>query len=85
MNLQYDKKDIEGAISQWYEQSAKRYEHWIKQYPVEKDKRINNVIEKQKTWCELLGIIYTPTILINGYILPEPYDVEDIKYFTELP
>lgn len=85
MSLNCDKIHLESAIEDWYAQSVKKYENWKNQYPVEKDERIINVIEKQKNWCELLGIIYTPTILVNGYMLPEPYGVEDIKYFTELP
>ena len=26
----------------------------------------------------------TPTILVNGYQLPENYKIEDLKYFTAL-
>jgi len=25
----------------------------------------------------------TPTILVNGYKLPENYKIEDLRYFTE--
>ncbi|TDQ11763.1 peptidase C39-like protein [Pedobacter metabolipauper] len=38
------------------------------------------VTAKQKAWCNLTEIAFTPTILINGYKLPDPYRLEDIKY-----
>jgi hypothetical protein len=36
--------------------------------------------EKQKEWCDMAEIAFTPTILVNGYKLPEPYRLDDPKY-----
>jgi protein-disulfide isomerase len=38
-------------------------------------------IEAMKTWCNTMGITATPTILINGYQLPNAYSIEDLQYF----
>lgn len=31
--------------------------------------------------CNVIG---TPTFLINGYLLPHQYDIDDLKYFSEV-
>ncbi|WP_431293128.1 thioredoxin domain-containing protein [Pedobacter sp. P26] len=71
---------VERALSDWYTQTVKKYEHWAKKYPVHFDHEIDVVIQKQKDWCEMAEISFTPTILVNGYKLPVPYRLEDIKY-----
>jgi thiol-disulfide isomerase/thioredoxin len=78
---------LENALSDWYGQGAKEYEGWAKRHPVDKKGEIpagaedwKIVAEKQKQWCAMAEITFTPTILINGYKLPDPYRLEDIKY-----
>ncbi|MES2650742.1 MAG: hypothetical protein V4663_03335 [Bacteroidota bacterium] len=41
---------------------------------------MNLVIEKQNAWFDLTKIKVTPTILIDGYQLLDPYKLEDIKH-----
>ena len=41
--------------------------------------------KKHNAWKEKTQIRATPTILVNGYKLPENYKIEDLWYFTELP
>jgi len=31
------------------------------------------------TWCQSEQIMHTPTIFINGYELPNEYQIEDLK------
>lgn len=71
---------VERALNDWYAQSTKEYEQWAQKYPVNFNSEINAVTQKQKDWCEMAEISSTPTILVNGYKLPEPYRLEDIKY-----
>jgi uncharacterized membrane protein len=71
---------MEAALSNWYNQTNKVYESWSKAYPVEINEKVHVVAQRQKEWCELAEINVTPTILINGYKLPEPYRLEDIRY-----
>ena len=35
-----------------------------------------------KQWKDQSGLNATPTILINGYKLPDNSKIEDIRYFT---
>jgi len=34
-----------------------------------------------RQWVETVGIQSTPTIFINGYKLPDPYNIGDLQYF----
>lgn len=38
----------------------------------------DNKIQKMRAWCEAEHIMYTPTIFIDGYKLPDQYAVEDL-------
>lgn len=80
LSLLNDTKLLENALNDWYKQGSKKYEAWATQYPITFDKDMSMVTEKQKAWCDLTEIAFTPTILVNGYKLPEPYRLEDIKY-----
>jgi len=80
LSLLNDTLLVEKALNDWYGQSSKKYEEWAKRYPVELGSELAEVTAKQKAWCELTEITFTPTILVNGYKLPAPYRLEDIKY-----
>lgn len=43
--------------------------------------KINEVNERLFRKCEVLG---TPTFFINGYKLPNQYDIDDIRYFRDI-
>ena len=40
--------------------------------------------EKHEAWRKKTQLRGTPTVLVNGYKLPESYKVEDLRYFTDL-
>lgn len=75
-----NKELVSQSLNNWYNSKNKNYETWAVNYPVELNDDLAKVTEKQKAWCELAEIKFTPTILINGFRLPEPYRLEDIKY-----
>ena len=39
--------------------------------------------QKHEAWKQKTQIKATPTVLVNGYQLPETYKVEDLRYFTD--
>ncbi|RZK65841.1 MAG: hypothetical protein EOO85_27690 [Pedobacter sp.] len=75
-----DKLIVERALSDWYKQSMKKYDSWAEKYPVVFKQDLDDVLERQKEWCEMADISFTPTIFINGYKLLDPYQIEDLKY-----
>ena len=39
--------------------------------------------QKHKSWKEQTQLRATPTVIVNGYKLPDNYKIEDLRYFTE--
>lgn len=54
----------------------KTYEHYGFDMEAEEVVRLQ---EKHEEWCDVNKIPSTPTILINGYKLPDIYNIEDIN------
>lgn len=80
LSLLKDQQVTEKALNAWYDQTNKKFENWAEQYPVAVADEVANVTEKHRAWCKMAEISFTPTILINGYKLPEPYRLEDLRY-----
>ncbi len=75
-----DSASLEDALSDWYFNSNGNYDSWAKKHPISYNGEMNFVTGRQKRWCKAAEITFTPTIFINGYKLPEPYNLEDIEY-----
>ncbi len=75
-----DRTLLEQSLNDWYNAVNKNYEVWAAKYPIQVNEEFSIVTERQKKWCRVADIQHTPTILVNGYKLPEPYKLEDIKY-----
>ena len=78
-----DKSIVKQALYDWYEQKQKNYEAWAKAYPVSFNEHEFNKINQQKSWCEVAEVSATPTMLLNGYKLPENYQLGDLKYMLQ--
>jgi protein-disulfide isomerase len=80
LGLLEDRSKVEQALNDWYDSTKKDYDTWAKNYPIHVNGEMEQVTQKQKEWCTLTEVTFTPTILVNGYKLPDPYRLEDIKY-----
>lgn len=71
--------------SEWFRNEKYNAKSYIAK---EKFNLYENIIEKELThhtkWTKSNNIYETPTVLINGYKLPEQYKIEDIIEFTNL-
>lgn len=70
-------------ITQWY--TGDRNLHPfnpknVNQIPDNLIQRVLTELEKQDKWIENSGITTTPTILVNGKVMPSHYAVEDLLY-----
>jgi len=68
------------ALNSWYQNEEKDFLKWTELNPAEVNEEVSSVTTKQRNWCESIDIAYTPTIFINGYKIPEPYQLEDIEH-----
>lgn len=69
----------------WFEFGKYNKELFFEEFPIEMDKKdIEEEFTKHEQWKEKSGLRATPTILINGYKLPDNYKIEDLRYFTDI-
>lgn len=78
-----DKTIINRALHDWYEQKQKDYKAWAKVYPVEVNETDHHKLDKQKDWCQTAEVTLTPTLLLNGYRLPDLYQLPDLRYMLD--
>ncbi len=72
-------------FDKWFENGKSNKEEFFKAYPV--DITREEVIEEfilHERWKEQSGLRATPTILVNGYKLPDNFKIEDIMYITRI-
>ncbi|MCY1662560.1 thioredoxin domain-containing protein [Chryseobacterium sp. SL1] len=71
---------VSNALNDWYGGKSKNINEWLKNNPIAVNSDNTQTIENQKEWYENEGFRATPTILVNGFELPGPYNFEDLKY-----
>jgi protein-disulfide isomerase len=78
---QNDTARTQQALDDWYLLPQKDYELFAAKYPMNGElKEQDSKVEAMSTWCEEAEITATPTIFVNGYRLPENYDIEELRY-----
>ncbi|RNL55405.1 cysteine peptidase family C39 domain-containing protein [Pedobacter jejuensis] len=78
--MKTENESIGQALNSWYSATEKNYSFLAKQYPIPIDNEAEKTAKLQHNWCDLANVTFTPTFFINGYKLPEPYRIEDLKY-----
>ena len=71
-------------FSDWFEKGKDLRDDYFKNMGLDMDNpEIEIEFQKHEAWREKSRLRATPTILVNGYQLPENYKIEDLRYFTE--
>jgi Protein-disulfide isomerase len=80
-----EQDEFERIISNWFEKGKILKETFfdnmqldIKSFDVEAE------FQQHENWKTKTQLRATPTILVNGYKLPNNYKIEDLRYFTDL-
>ena len=74
----------EQTISYWFEKGKPLKEAFFENLHLNMDKPdIGTEFKKHESWKEKTQLRTTPTILVNGYKLPDNYKIEDLRYFAE--
>jgi thiol-disulfide isomerase/thioredoxin len=73
---------VKQSLDEWYLKQVKDYDGFAAKYPMngELTKQAPK-IEAMDKWCTAMNIAFTPTIFINGYQLPDVYNIGDLQYF----
>ena len=83
---QDDKPSLKKALGTWYGASEKDYKEFAKNFPIgnENLKNFDHDIEDMSTWCKRMDVNVTPTFFVNGFKLPEIYNVNDLTYLLSI-
>lgn len=79
-----DPNRIKTAIDDWYLSREKNYGVFAADYPI--GGNLNDYIEqveKMRKWCDNMEIDHTPTYFLNGFELPQMYEISDMDYFLK--
>lgn len=68
------------ALDDWHNKQM-NLKDWKNKWERDVDPTVINDLEEQYNWCQENNFNYTPVRLINQNLLPNEYDIEDLKYF----
>jgi Protein-disulfide isomerase len=71
-------------FSEWFEKGRVLKDEYFKEQSLDMENPAIEVeFQKHEAWKTKNQLRGTPTILVNGYQLPESYKVEDLRYFAD--
>lgn len=75
-----DTEIIQKALDDWYLAEEKNYTVFSSKYPLNGEVQKQSFkIQAMKEWCDQQKIVHTPTIFINGFEIPNEYNVSDLR------
>jgi hypothetical protein len=79
----YSEEKALTIYNEWFNEGKSEREAMFEKYSFDPNKTVPEYLLHQK-WQEQQQLTATPTVLINGYELPENYKIADLMYFTDL-
>ncbi|MCL1933940.1 MAG: thioredoxin domain-containing protein [Candidatus Azobacteroides sp.] len=80
--LENEQSEFERIIADWFEKGKPLKEAFFNDLHLNMNNpEIETEFQKHEAWREKTQLRATPTILVNGYKLPDNYKIEDLKYF----
>lgn len=77
--------DFTKILTEWFEFGKFDSGSFYQRYPVNiTTDMVLGEYDKHKKMINMLNVVSTPTILFNGYRLPEFYKIEDLGYFSNV-
>ena len=81
----FHSSDFTSVLHEWFETGKNDRQNFYKKYPFNKADSITfEEIQLHNKWKKYSNLAATPTILINGRLMPDDYSVEDLEYITSL-
>lgn len=81
----YNSKEQRNKIfSNWFHIGRNSKNSFFEKYNYPIDSDIREEYKLHERWCNQTGFRATPTVLYNGYKLPDYYDIKDLLYFVDL-
>lgn len=85
MHQQSTTEDFIDFMDDWYNNGRYNYqEYYRKNTTLINNHRVHEEYNRQKEWLKKTSITNTPTILFNGYTLPEQYELKDLIFLENI-
>ena len=82
--LEKEQSEFERIIADWFEKGKPLKEVFFRDLQLDMNNpAIETEFQRHEAWKKKTQLRATPTILVNGYKLPDSYKIEDLRYFTE--
>lgn len=79
--LQLDIQTSQSIFHQWFDGEKDNAKEYMEQVTVNtKSQDVEIELAMHKNWGNMTGLRATPTILVNGYLLPDGYEIEDLPF-----
>lgn len=79
--LQLDIQTSQSVFHQWFDGEKDNAKEYMEQVTVNtKSQDVEIELAMHKNWGNMTGLRATPTILVNGYLLPDGYEIEDLPF-----
>lgn len=83
--LNNDLKKAANAYDEWFETGKDNIDDFVRKYSDNIDSDlVQNEYSKHIEWANINSMSSTPTVFINGYLLPNQYTIEDMKFFGSI-
>ena len=83
--LEKEPSEFERIIDEWFEKGKPLKEAFFSGMQLDMtNPAIEAEFQKHEAWKEKTQLRATPTIIVNGYKLPDNYKIEDLRYFEKL-
>ena len=81
---QQENGKVKEIFDEWFKNGKSDKERFFEANPVDITKEeVTEEFKKHELWKAESGLRATPTILVNGYKLPDNFKIEDIMYITK--
>lgn len=82
--LNHTTEEVNAIFYNWFTEGKYRRDAFYQHFPQNlDDEDVKEEFESHNKWIEEVGFTATPTILVNGYMLPHNYRIEDVVYFVD--
>ncbi|MBR5576157.1 MAG: thioredoxin domain-containing protein [Bacteroidaceae bacterium] len=79
-----DQQSSRERFTKWYAGEKNNHENLVKEcsYQIHNDD-VEKELSKHKEWRKRSNLVATPTILVNGFELPDEYEIEDLTMIVD--
>lgn len=80
--IRYGKEIVIKQLNDWFLNKLS-LENFIKKYDIEISQNSKDIIFSHFEWCSENELIYTPIRVLNNFLIPVEYSVDELKYFIQ--